>query len=121
LCRIGPESRNITRKGFSVPEIIEIAKKIELTSDMLAAAEINVAYSRSGLFSAFAGDQGCWIGAKNWNETQMLSAVAEKTAKLCVRATAWQEASMSTVFCTFLATADSIRVPFRFSGPTRRA
>jgi hypothetical protein len=59
MCRIGPESQNRTRKGFIVAEIIEIAEKIELTSGVLAASEINVADSCGGLFSAFAGDQEC--------------------------------------------------------------
>jgi hypothetical protein len=88
LCRIGPESGNRIRKGFTVAEIIEIAEKFELTSGVLAASEINIADLRSGLFSAFAGDQGCLIGPENRNGTRMRSAVAEKTAKLCVRAAA---------------------------------
>ncbi len=41
-CRIGPESRHGTRQEFTVAEIIEIAKKIKLTSNMLDALEIIV-------------------------------------------------------------------------------
>jgi hypothetical protein len=61
-CRISPEKQNRTRKGFAVAEIIEIADKFEVTSNMLAASEVTVSGSRRGLFSAFAGDQECWVG-----------------------------------------------------------
>ena len=51
--------RNGAEKGFAVAEIIEIAEKIEVNSNMRAASEIAVSDSRGRMFSAFAGDQGC--------------------------------------------------------------
>jgi hypothetical protein len=61
-------------KRITDAEITEIAKKIEVTSNMLVALEIAVSDSRGELFSAFVGDQGC----------QLL-------LRKCVRATALEE------------------------------
>jgi hypothetical protein len=47
------------------------------------ASEIAVSDSRCELFSAFAGDQVCWVGPKNRNGTRMRPAVAEKTENYC--------------------------------------
>jgi hypothetical protein len=104
-----------------IAEIIENAEKIELNSCMLAALEINVADLRDWLFSAFAGNQGCWIGPENRNWTLMLSAVANKTVKLCVCAAAWKEVSMSTVNHSFLSNCWPHSSPFQFSRLIRHA
>jgi hypothetical protein len=41
-CQIGPKSQIGTRKGFNFGEIMESAEKFELTSNMLAAWEIDI-------------------------------------------------------------------------------
>jgi hypothetical protein len=70
-----------------VPKIIEIAKKIEVPSDMLAASKIAASDSCGGMFSAFAGDQGGWSGTSK-NRTRMRPTPAEKTEEYCVSETA---------------------------------
>ena len=80
---MGPESRNGIRQEFTVAEIIENCHENREHDKKLAVSEIAVLDSRCGMFSAFAGDQVCWLGPKNRHGTWMRPAVAEKTENYC--------------------------------------
>ena len=80
---MGPESRNRIRQGFTVAEKIENCHENQEHDKKRPASKIAVLDSRCGMFSAFAGDQVCWVGPKNRNGTRMRTAVAEKTENYC--------------------------------------
>ena len=80
---MGPESRNEIWQGFTVAEIIENCHENQEHDKKQPASKIAVLDSRCGMFSAFAGDQVCWVGPKNRNGTWMRPAVAEKTENYC--------------------------------------
>ncbi len=66
---MGPESRNGIRQDFTVAEIIENCHENQEHEKKRSASEITVLDSRCWVFSAFAGDQVCWLGPKNRHGT----------------------------------------------------